>query len=203
MKTKIVKLADIKPAPYNPREELTARDYEYKALAASIDENGLVLPLIVNKRDGYLVGGHQRLNVLLANGETETNAVIVDLDEAQAKALCIALNKIEGEDDAGKLADLLAELTAEKVSLLSTGLTESDVADLLGDIRDAEIDDEGPAKVAKKEDTAEGVRCLVGDYVFRMDAAEFEDLIADVREKVGFTQELECAELKRRLFHEV
>ena len=203
METKIVKLADIKPAPYNPRVELTARDYEYKALAASIDENGLVLPLIVNKRDGYLVGGHQRLNVLLAHGETETNAVIVDLDEAQAKALCIALNKIEGEDDAGKLADLLAELTAEKVSLLSTGLTESDVADLLGDIRDAEIDDEDPEKVDKKEDTAEGVRCLVGDYVFRMDADEFEDLIADVREKVGFTRELVCSELKRRLFREV
>ncbi len=203
MEAKIVKLADIKPAPYNPRVELTDRDYEYKALAASIDENGLVLPLIINKRDGYLVGGHQRLNVLLARGETETNAVIVDLDEAQAKALCIALNKIEGEDDAGKLADLLAELTAEKASLLSTGLTESDVADLLGDIRDAETDGEDPEKVDKKEDTAEGIRCLVGDYVFRMDAEEFEDLIADVREKVGFTRELVCAELKRRLFHEV
>ena len=203
MKTEIVKLADIKPAPYNPRVELTDKDQEYKALAASIEENGLVLPLIINARDGYLVGGHQRLNVLLAAGETETNAVIVDLDEPQAKALCIALNKIEGEDDAGKLADLLAELAAEGASFLSTGITEAEVEDLLGDIRGAEMDGEDPEKVDKKEDTAEGVRCLVGDYVFRMTSEEFEDLIADVREKVGFTQELVCGELKRRLFHEV
>ena len=37
----------------------------------------------------------------------------------------------------------------------------------------------------------------------RLEEAEFEDLMADVREKVGFTQELVCAELKGRLFDEV
>ena len=94
METKIVKLSEIKPAPYNPRVELTAKDQEYKALDASIEEHGLVLPLIVNLRDNCLIGGHQRLSVLLAEGETETNAVVVDMDEAQAKALCIALNKL-------------------------------------------------------------------------------------------------------------
>ena len=46
METKIVKLSEIKPAPYNPRVELTAKDQEYKALDASIEEHGLVLPLM-------------------------------------------------------------------------------------------------------------------------------------------------------------
>lgn len=41
------------------------------------------------------------------------------------------------------------------------------------------------------------------DFSFRLEEAEFEDLMADVREKVGFTQELVCAELKGRLFDEV
>ena len=99
METRVIKLADIKPAPYNPRVQLTPKDQEYKALDASIEENGLVLPLIVNIRDNCLIGGHQRLSVLLAAGETETNAVVVDMPVAQAKALCIALNKLDGEWD--------------------------------------------------------------------------------------------------------
>ena len=45
METKIVKLSEIKPAPYNPRVELTAKDQEYKALDASIEEHGLGIKL--------------------------------------------------------------------------------------------------------------------------------------------------------------
>lgn len=204
METKIIKLADIKPAPYNPRVQLTAKDQEYKALAASIKENGLVLPLIVNLRDNCLIGGHQRLSVLLEAGETETNAIVVDMDEAQAKALCIALNKLDGEWDYGQLAEILQELIEEQENLLSTGFTEQDIDDLLGEIRGelGEEDDEPPTK-GKKEDDADGVKCLVGDFSFRLTASEFEDLMADVREKVGFTQALVCEELKRRLFDEV
>ena len=187
METKIIKLADIKPAPYNPRVELTEKDQEWKALNASIEENGLVLPLIVNLRDNVLIGGHQRLNVLLAAGETETCAVVVDMDEAQAKALCTALNKLDGEWDNGQLADLLQELIEAGEGLTSTGFTKGEIDDLLG----------------KKEDDGAGIKCLVGDFSFKLTEEEFEDLIADVREDVGFTQELVCAELKRRLFHEV
>ena len=136
METKIVKLSEIKPAPYNPRVELTAKDQEYKALDASIEEHGLVLPLIVNLRDNCLIGGHQRLSVLLAEGETETNAVVVDMDEAQAKALCIALNKLDGDWDYGKLAELLQDLIEEQENLASTGFTQKDIDELLGEIGD-------------------------------------------------------------------
>lgn len=122
METRVIKLADIKPAPYNPRVQLTPKDQEYKALDASIEENGLVLPLIVNIRDNCLIGGHQRLSVLLAAGETETNAVVVDMPEAQAKALCIALNKLDGEwTTANWQTSSSSSLTMER-NLLATGL---------------------------------------------------------------------------------
>jgi ParB-like chromosome segregation protein Spo0J len=134
VETKIVKLSEIKPAPYNPRVELTAKDQEYKALDASIEEHGLVLPLIVNLRDNCLIGGHQRLSVLLAEGEIETNAVVVDMDEAQAKALCIALNKLDGDWDYGKLAELLQDLIEEQENLASTGFTQKDIDELLGEL---------------------------------------------------------------------
>lgn len=203
METRVIKLADIKPAPYNPRVQLTPKDQEYKALDASIEENGLVLPLIVNIRDNCLIGGHQRLSVLLAAGETETNAVVVDMPEAQAKALCIALNKLDGEWDYGQLADIIQQLIDDGENLLATGFTQADIDDLLGEIGGDLGEDEEPPSLGKKEDTADGIKCIVGDFSFRLEEAEFEDLMADVREKVGFTQELVCAELKGRLFDEV
>lgn len=203
MNTQVIKLADIKPAPYNPRVQLTPKDQEYKALDASIAENGLVLPLVVNLRDNCLIGGHQRLSVLLAAGETETNAVVVDMDEAQAKALCIALNKLDGEWDYGVLAEILQELIEEHESLTSTGFTEADIQDLLGEIGEELGEDDEPPGAEKKEDTGGGIKCVVGDFNFKLSEAEFEDLMADVREKVGFTQLLVCEELKGRLFDEV
>ena len=36
VETRVIKLADIKPAPYNPRVQLTPKDQEYKALDASM-----------------------------------------------------------------------------------------------------------------------------------------------------------------------
>ena len=198
MKTQIIKLSEIKPAEYNPRVTLTEKDHEYKALAASIEDNGLVLPLVVNLRDGILISGHQRLNVLLASGETETEAVVVDIDPAQAKALCIAMNKLDGEWDNGSLADLLQELQDECADLMDTGFTSHEIDALLGDLGDAE--DEEPPTTDKKKDDKEGIKCIVGDYTFRLTEDEFADLMVDVREAVGFTQELISAELKRRLF---
>lgn len=131
IKTQVFRLDDIKPAPYNPRVELTAKDREFKALTASIEQHGLVQPLIVNIRDGYLIGGHQRLNVLKAAGETETEAVVVDLDEAHAKALCLALNKLDGEWDYGILYDIMNELREAGADTLSTGFTDREIDDLI------------------------------------------------------------------------
>ena len=202
IKTQVFKLADIKPAPYNPRVELTEKDREFKALSASIEQHGLVQPLIVNIRDGYLIGGHQRLNVLKAAGETETEAVVVDLDEAHAKALCLALNKLDGEWDYGILYDIMNELRDAGADTLSTGFTGREIDDLIGEIGQ-EIDDEESADIdtsRQKQSESDEIKCYVGIYNFKMSQDEFDDLIADVREKVGFTRQLVEEEIKRRLF---
>lgn len=202
IKTQVFKLADIKPAPYNPRVELTEKDREFKALSASIEQHGLVQPLIVNIRDGYLIGGHQRLNVLKAAGETETEAVVVDLDEAHAKALCLALNKLDGEWDYGILYDIMNELREVGADTLSTGFSDREIDDLIGEIGQ-EIDDEESADIdtsRQKQSESDGIKCYVGIYNFKMSQDEFDDLIADVREKVGFTRQLVEEEIKRRLF---
>ena len=82
-------LADLKPAPYNPR---TISKASLKGLTASIKRFGLVQPIVLNKRSGLVVGGHQRIEALKAAGATDAPVVVVDLDENEEKALNIALN---------------------------------------------------------------------------------------------------------------
>ncbi len=202
MESKVMRLEDIKPAEYNPRVRLTEVDHEYKALKASIDEFGLVVPLIVNERTGTLVSGHQRLNVMLAEGVEETEVVIVDMEPEREKALCIALNKISGQWDYGALADILEELRDSPVDILATGFSDDEIADLLGELQEEIGGGEAPdvESVGKKEDTKEGVPCIVGEYTFRIPNGLYKDMMADVREKVGFSKEKVEAELKRRLF---
>ena len=115
MNIKRIKLADVKPAAYNPRRQLKPGEKEYEALKASISRWSLVEPLVVNLRTGNLVGGHQRYNVLLDLGHTEAEAAVVDLDEKQEKLLNVALNRIEGQWDYEKLQDLFEEFSAEDI----------------------------------------------------------------------------------------
>ena len=61
----MIPVAKIKTAKYNPRKDLQPGDPEYEKLKASLQEFGVVDPLVWNKRTGNLVGGHQRLKVLL------------------------------------------------------------------------------------------------------------------------------------------
>lgn len=131
MKTSIMQVQDIKPAPYNPRVELQPGDQQYEALSGSLSRFGLVEPLIVNERTGTLVGGHQRLNVLKAQGVTEAEVVLIDIDPQKEKLLNIALNKVEGLWDYAKLEDLFA--TMDMSDILSAGFTEAEIKAMYSD----------------------------------------------------------------------
>lgn len=200
MERKVMKLADIKPAEYNPRVTLTEKDYEYQALSASLDEFGLVVPLILNGRTGNLVSGHQRLNMLMKKGVVETDVVVVDMDPEKEKALCIAMNKVSGSWDYGKLADILEELQAEEPDMTATGFTEGEIAELLGELGEELAETPEVDAVERKDNTKNGVPCRVGEYEFKIEKKDFEDMIADIREKVGFSKEQVCKELERRIF---
>ena len=97
------KISELNPALYNPRKDLQPGDKEYEKLKKSIEEFGYVEPVIWNKQTGNIVGGHQRLKILKAQGLDEVDCVVVDMSEAKEKALNIALNKITGEWNLEKL----------------------------------------------------------------------------------------------------
>lgn len=100
----------LKRAAYNPRKKLKEGDKEYEKIKRSIEDNGLVEPLVWNERTGNLVGGHQRLTVLQDMGYTEVEVSVVDLDDAQEKQLNVTLNKVKGRWDFDKLAELLGKM---------------------------------------------------------------------------------------------
>ena len=106
---KVLPVAVLKPAQYNPRKKLKPGDKEYEKIKNSIEEFGFADPLVVNA-DMTIIGGHQRLTVAIDLGYTEVPCAVVDVDKTREKALNIALNKITGAWDENLLADLLKDI---------------------------------------------------------------------------------------------
>ncbi|MFA5118800.1 MAG: DNA modification methylase [Candidatus Omnitrophota bacterium] len=143
MKIQKIKVSEINPAVYNPRITLRPGDAEYERLKKSILTFGLVEPLILNKRTGNLVGGHQRLNILIEQGVTEVEVSIVDLSLEMEKALNIALNKISGAWDEEKLSTLLSEM--QKIPDFEVGLTgfePKEISELLDEFATPQEEDD-------------------------------------------------------------
>lgn len=118
-------VAKLKAAKYNPRRDLRPGDPEYEKLKRSITEFGYVEPVIWNKATGNVVGGHQRLKVLLDMGQSDIDCVVVELDPQKEKALNVALNKVTGAWDNDKLVLLIEELVAADFDVSLTGYGES------------------------------------------------------------------------------
>ena len=154
MQTKRMLLRDIRPAAYNPRKRLEPGEKEYEALKGSIERWGLVDPLVVNARTGNLISGHQRYHILTNLGETETDAVVVDLDERQEKLLNVAMNKVEGQWDYGKLETLLSEFETDEI--LFTGFSEGEIATLFGVEADDVVEEYEEADTSDEEDEDDG-----------------------------------------------
>lgn len=127
-----VDISRINPAPYNPRKDLQPGDAEYEALQRSMKEFGYISPVVWNRRSGNLVGGHQRYKILKAEGHTEIMVSVVDLPLDKEKALNIALNKISGDWDQDKLAQIIQELSViPDMDISLTGFDEAEITSLL------------------------------------------------------------------------
>jgi hypothetical protein len=133
-----VKLTGLNPAPYNPR---LIRDEAFEGLSGSIDRFGLLSLIIWNERTGNIVGGHQRYRKLVRDGETETDVVVVDLDDDAEVALNIALNSPHIRGDFTK--EVVALL--EKVEVqIGSAFNEVGLADLHNYIKRLKFDKDGP-----------------------------------------------------------
>ena len=165
IETKNVK--DLIPAEYNPRKDLKPGDAEYEKLKRSLAQFGYVEPVIWNKTTGRVVGGHQRLKVLMDMGMTEVECVVVEMDEEKEKALNVALNKISGEWDTDKLALLITDLQGADFDVSLTGFEPEEIDDLFKeDLKDSVKDDDFDvdAELKKPPVTKRGDLWILGSH---------------------------------------
>lgn len=179
------KLKDLVAADYNPRKDLQPGDPEYESLKKSIKRWGLVEPIVWNKHTGHVCGGHQRLKILLADGVKETEVVVVDLPEKEEKALNLALNKIRGDWDYGKLMFILDEMVVappEGMDIETTGFSMEDIAELEAKTKKGQAKEDnfnGPEERAKikKPETKIGDLYILGEHrLLCGDAIKVEDV---------------------------
>jgi DNA modification methylase len=121
------------PADYNPRKELKAGMPEYEKLKKSIEEFGLVEPIIFNECTLNIVGGHQRVAVLRDLGWTTVPVSIVRLSQSEEQLLNLALNKIDGKWDDEKLKELLEQLNEEGQDITLSGFDLSEINSFIPD----------------------------------------------------------------------
>ena len=180
-----MKLSELNPAEYNPRKALKPGDPAYEKLKASILSFGNVEPIVWNRSTGNVIGGHQRLRVLLDLGVTESEVSVVELSEVDERRLNIALNKITGEWDDEKLTSLLAELTAGGADVYPTGFDEQELSSMFADLTKATAHDDGfdltaaleKASFVKRGDvwTVGRHRLICGDATSTEDVAALMD----------------------------
>lgn len=133
----------LKPAKYNPRKDLKPGDPAYEKIKRSLNDFGYVDPVIWNEVTGNIVGGHQRYKVLVADGATAIDCVVVHIENPQdEKALNIALNKAVGEWEPKALAELMADLQLSGYDLGATGFDAAEVDDLFSKVHDKDVKDD-------------------------------------------------------------
>jgi len=137
----------LKDYPNNPR---TISDDALSRLGKSMQEFGDLSGIVLNKRDGYLISGHQRVKSLIERygkydidivetlpdgeqrGHVEPEHIsfrLVDWDEGKAGAARLAANKQGGEWVQDKLDDELQKLIDLDIDMDLTGFEESQEVD--------------------------------------------------------------------------
>lgn len=141
MKTSIkkMKLADLIPTENNPRQ---IKKDDFERLKKSIKSFPQMLDIreIVVDENNRILGGHQRVRALLANGETEVNVKVVEgLSEEEKREFVIRDNIQNGEWDFDVLANEWDDLPLDDWGI------ELPIADIEEEI----VEDEAPEPPAE------------------------------------------------------
>lgn len=176
-----VPIASLVPDPINPR------DHDSKNLAAireSLMSFGQVEPLVVQRSSGMVIGGNGRLSQMRSLGWTTADVVRVDLDDAAARRLSIALNR-SAELGRWNERNLRAELT--KLSIASPdlkipGFSADELRQKMTDHRGAVTrlvtgPDDEPVPLRREAISKRGERYELGPHVLVCgDATSADDL---------------------------
>jgi ParB-like chromosome segregation protein Spo0J len=133
------KFADVKAHPDNPR---TITKEALAGLGASIGKFGYVEPIVVNDQTGYVVGGHQRMKVMIAEGGEGADMVVVDMTPDDERQLLLALNNphIQGTwtPELQRVLEQVHEMVDTDYDALQFAALERDAAALFASMSEPE-----------------------------------------------------------------
>lgn len=113
----LIRIDSVTPHPENYNNGDT------DAIGESIDENGMVLPIVVQESTGYIISGNHTWMTLMERNATLCPAVVIDVDDEQAIKLMVALNQVPrlARPDKAAMLHLLQTVEAPTVG---TGVDE-------------------------------------------------------------------------------
>ncbi len=123
------RIDELKVDPANPRR---IGEAELESLTRSIQQFGLIDPIITRREDSTVIGGHARLLVARRLGYKTVPVVFLDITLDNARLLNLALNKISGSWDQELLARLLSDLEqVPDIDISLSGFGDDEIATLL------------------------------------------------------------------------
>ena len=160
---------------YNPNE-LVGDLYEH--LKHEVERVGFLQPVLVRKlaENKYeIVDGAHRYRALKELGKTEVPCIVTEMDEKEAKVQVINMNRIKGELNPVKFAELLGDLETlydkeNLVKLLAMSDKEIDAFKILAEMDDEFIPTASTGKEGFKTFAFDIDEALVGDVEKALEA---------------------------------
>jgi len=132
---KNVPLEKLEASPYQGRlvrketKPGKSDDPAMKKLMESIEQNGLMTPIIVRKKEGgryEIIDGHRRVEAIKRHGKTEVTAIVKDYDDKKAQVFSVVGNLMR------KNLSLIEKALAFKKILKANNLTQLELAQAIG-----------------------------------------------------------------------
>lgn len=193
MEIEKIKLTDIVPADYNPRH---ISNEEKKKLENSIDNFGIVEPILINLSNNRIIGGHQRFDVLfdqhLLDNDLYAEVNLLRLNESfgwvfpdndktlesedMEKALNLVLNRVSGDWDQNKLHVIFQDLKESGFNQMGlTGFNNDEITGFTG-LTSSAI--EGSNTIVEEDIN------LDNNLIIPEDEPEYDESIADSIETI-------------------
>lgn len=136
---------DIDTLHEDPANARLHNERNLQAIAASLKQFGQVEPLVTSKATGKVIGGNGRLQAMRSLGWTRVNINQVDIDDTQATALGLALNRTAelAEWDHSALAKLSQSLEDTDIDLTAMALDAESISEQLSDGTDNDTSRQG------------------------------------------------------------
>lgn len=186
----VVEVNQLRGNPWNPN--VLDVDAERK-LDASLQRLGVFKPIIARETKSGLeiIGGHHRWESAKRIGVEEVPIInLGDIDDSKAKEIGLADNGRWGHDDAGLLADVLADLdTAELSDFLPYTKKDFEAIFTASDVNldDLNLDDEDDDLLDIDDTTAPPTHTIMRFKVPVLDAETLSARLKRVMEEQDFT----------------